>query len=242
VPVVIGESLPETKSIFIEKATQCNAEIVFAEDRFSINSSILKDNVLEVAVYETITQQKEKYALDLNGIYQQKNLLTVLTAVEQLKKSGINFEKEKVFTALNSVKKLTGLHGRWDIIGLQPMIALDVAHNQDGIKQLLQQISLCNYKKLHIIFGIVKDKDANKILSLLPENAMYYFTKAQIPRALPENELLEKSKSYNLNGEKYKEVNEALKAAIKKADKEDLIVVCGSVFIVGEINPDNSLY
>jgi len=235
VPVVIGESLPETKSIFIEKATQCNAEIVFAEDRFSINSSILKDNVLEVTVYETITQQKEKYTLDLNGIYQQKNLLTVLTAVEQLKKCGINFEKEKVFTALNSVKKLTGLHGRWDIIGLQPMIALDVAHNEDGIKQLLFQISLCKYKKLHIIFGIVKDKDANKILSLLPENAMYYFTKAQIARALPETELMNKAKTFGLSGHSYPDVNEALQDAVNKANTEDMIVVCGSVFVVGEV-------
>ena len=113
---------------------------------------------------------------------------------------------------------------------------MDVAHNEDGIKQLLHQVSLCNYNKLHIVFGIVKDKDANTILSLLPKTAIYYFTKAQIQRALPEDELAEKAKAYNLKGEKYAEVNEALKSAMAKASKEDLIVVCGSVFLVGEVN------
>ena len=92
------------------------------------------------------------------------------------------------------VKKLTGLHGRWDVIQQHPMIALDVAHNEDGIKQLIHQISLCIYKDLHIIFGIVKDKEADKILSLLPKDATYYFTRSQIPRALPEDELATKSK------------------------------------------------
>ncbi len=115
------------------------------------------------------------------------------------------------------------------------MIALDVAHNEDGIKQLLHQVSLCNYKNLHIVFGIVKDKDADKLLSLLPKTAAYYFTKAQIPRALSEDELLQKAIAHNLDGEKYGEVNEALRSAMAKALKDDLIVVCGSVFLVGEV-------
>lgn len=236
VPVVIGESLPETKNIFLEKAKQCNAPIIFSEDKFRITNSILRNSELEVEVFETNKDEKRNYKLDLNGIYQQKNLLTVLAAVDELNSTGLSLEKENIKTALSSVKKITGLHGRWDVIHQEPMIALDVAHNEDGIKQLLHQISLCNYKNLHIVFGIVKDKDANKILSLLPKNANYYFTKAQIPRALPEDELAEKAKEYNLHGEKYSEVNEALKAALSKASKEDLIVVCGSVFVVGEVD------
>ena len=236
VPVVIGESLPQTKNIFLEKAKHCIAEIVFAEDKFNITNSILKNNELEVEVSETNLEEKEKYILDLNGIYQQKNLLTVLTAVDELNKHGFNLEDANIKSALSSVKQTTGLHGRWDVIYQEPMIALDVAHNEDGIKQLLHQIFLCSYKNIHVVFGIVKDKDADKILSLLPKNARYYFTKAQIQRALPENELAEKAKKYNLHGEKYKEVNEALKSALSKACKEDLIVVCGSVFLVGEVN------
>ena len=240
VPVVIGESNPQTKNIFLEKAKQCNAEIVFAEEVFNITDSVLKNNELQVEVSQTNPdsnrEKKEKYILDLNGIYQQKNLLTVLASIDELHKLGYNLEKQNIKSALASVKKITGLHGRWDVIKQHPMIALDVAHNEDGIKQLLHQISLCKYKDLHIIFGIVKDKDADKILSLLLKNATYYFTRSQIPRALPEDELAEKAKAFELHGKKFSEVNEALKAAMAISSKEDLIVVCGSVFLVGEVD------
>ena len=240
VPVVIGESLPETKNIFLEKAKQCKSEIIFAETEYIITDSFLKINELDVEVIDSASNKKEKYILDLNGIYQQKNLVTVLAAIDELNNLGYNLEKENISSALASVKKITGLHGRWDVIKQEPMIALDVAHNEDGIKQLLHQISLCKYEHLHIIFGIVKDKDADKILSLLPKDAMYYFTRSQIPRALPEDELAAKAKQFDLHGEKFSEVNEALRAAMAKAHKEDLIVVCGSVFLVGEVNLNSS--
>ena len=240
VPVVIGESLPETKNIFLEKAKQCKSEIIFAETEYIITDSFLKINELDVEVTNSASNKKEKYILDLNGIYQQKNLVTVLAAIDELNNLGYNLEKENISSALASVKKITGLHGRWDIIQMEPVIALDVAHNEDGIKQLLHQISLCKYDHLHIIFGIVKDKDADKILSLLPKDAMYYFTRSQIPRALPEDELAAKAKQFDLHGEKFSEVNEALRAAMAKAHKEDLIVVCGSVFLVGEVNLNSS--
>ncbi len=243
VPVVIGESLPQTKGIFIKQASHCNAPIVFSEDKFQLISSTLKKEKLVVEVFDNnpdkYEKQKEKYNLDLNGIYQQKNLLTVLTAVYEINKLGYILDNKNIKTALSSVKKNTGLHGRWDVIQQHPMIALDVAHNEDGIKQLLYQVSLCNYKKLHIIFGMVKDKDAIKILSLLPPDATYYFTKAQIPRALPEDELAHKAKAFGLNGEKYVDVNKALQTAIKNAGNEDLIVVCGSVFVVAEVDLQN---
>ncbi len=239
IPVVIGESIPETKDIFLEEAKQCSAEIIFAEDLFKISNVVLQNKNLEVEIAEinpdSYRDQKEKYTLDLNGIYQKKNLLTVLAAINTLNKLGYKLEKENITRALATVKKLTGLYGRWDIIHECPTVALDVAHNEDGIKQLLHQITLCNYNRLHIVFGIVKDKDSNKILSLLPKEAIYYFTKAQIPRALPEDELIKKAKAHNLTGEKYPEVNEALAAAIRGADKKDLIVVCGSVYLVGEV-------
>ena len=241
VPVVIGEFLPETKNIFVEKAKECNSKIVFAEDKFNITNTVLKNNELEVEVLENDLKKKNKYILDLNGIYQQKNLVTLLAATEELSNLGYNLENESIKKALSAVKKITGLHGRWDVIQQNPMIALDVAHNEDGIKQLLSQISLCDYKNLHIVFGIVKDKDADKILSLLPANAEYYFTKAQIHRALPEDELAEKAKAHKLYGKKYAEVNEALQAAKNNATKEDLIVVCGSVYLVGEVDMNYEL-
>jgi dihydrofolate synthase/folylpolyglutamate synthase len=137
---------------------------------------------------------------------------------------------------LKQVKKLTGLHGRWEIIHQSPVVVLDVAHNIDGIKQLVQQIELTEHRELHIITGMVKDKEVEKILELLPKEAHYYFTKAQIPRAIPENELAEKAKLVKLNGHSFPTVNEALQSALQHAHRDDLVVVCGSVYLVGEVN------
>ncbi len=241
IPAVIGETQNEIKNIFIKKAEKCNAKLVFADKEYSIHNFLLSINELNIEISKSNKTEIENYNLDLNGVYQQKNLITVLAAIDEMQKQGFNLDKENIKVALSAVKKITGLHGRWDVIHQNPMIILDVAHNEDGIKQLIQQISLCSYKNLHIVFGIVKDKDADKILSLLPKSAMYYFTKSQIPRALPEDELYEKAMTYNLHGNKYSEVNEALKAATHKALPEDLIIVCGSVFVVGEVEPLTSL-
>jgi dihydrofolate synthase / folylpolyglutamate synthase len=148
-----------------------------------------------------------------------------------------DLRQDKVFKALRQVRKLTGLHGRWEVIYQHPQVVLDVAHNVDGIKQLVNQIELSDYRQLHIVIGMVKDKEIDKVLDLLPKEAEYYFTKAQIPRALPENILYEKASASQLKGEAYAEVNSALKAALAKASAEDLILVCGSVFVVGEVLP-----
>src|SRR4029079_16221090 len=133
------------------------------------------------------------------------------------------------------VKKQTGLHGRWDIIHHSPMIVLDVAHNADGIKQLTEQIEVTDHHDLHMIIGFVKDKEIEKILALLPKTANYYFTQANIPRALEAESLLHKAEGYGLKGRAYKAVNLAIKEAEQKASKNDLIIVCGSVFLVGEV-------
>jgi dihydrofolate synthase/folylpolyglutamate synthase len=114
-------------------------------------------------------------------------------------------------------------------------VVLDVAHNEGGIKQLLRQISLIKYRNLHLVFGMVKDKDIQKVLEQFPKDAIYYFTKAQNPRALPEEELKEKANEYHLRGNTFPNVNEALKAALVNAFEEDLIVVCGSVFVIAEV-------
>ncbi len=199
-----------------------------------INTELNFDS-LTVTLANNISNKTENYTLDLNGIYQQKNLRTVLTVLEELKKLGFLLPDQKIKDALSDVKKITGLHGRWDVINKEPMIVLDVAHNEDGIIQLLNQLALCNYENLHIVFGMVKDKDADKILSLLPKNAAYYFTRAQIPRALDETALQAKATEYNLNGNHFPEVNIALKAAMANALLHDLILICGSVFVVGEV-------
>src|SRR6185312_11123191 len=246
IPVVIGEAIPETKIVFENKAKETHSEIIFAEEKYEIISSKYDTKKLELEAQNKETNITKNYQLDLNGLYQKKNMLTVLAAVDILKQH-FSLKEEKIKFALSEVKKLTGLHGRWEVIHENPTIALDVAHNEDGIKQLINQINNIVFVKLHIVFGMVRDKDIDKVLEQLPRDASYYFTKAQNPRALPENELWEKAKSYRLNGEAYPKVTEALKAAIGSASEKDLIVVCGSVFVVAEVeietnyNSPNSL-
>ncbi|MGH2553993.1 MAG: glutamate ligase domain-containing protein, partial [Chitinophagaceae bacterium] len=176
------------------------------------------------------------WQLDLTGLYQTKNILTVLEACSLLKQKGWKINDKLIFQGLKQVKKLTGLHGRWEIIHQSPVVVLDVAHNMDGIKQLVQQIELTNHRQIHIIIGMVKDKEVEKILNILPKEALYYFTRPQIPRAIPENELAEKAKFSGLNGHSFPEVNEALHTALEHSQKDDLVIVCGSVFLVGEVN------
>jgi dihydrofolate synthase/folylpolyglutamate synthase len=234
IPVVIGESIPETKTVFQNKAKEMNAEIFFAEEEYEIISSKYDLKSLEVEVLNKVTKNKKNYTLDLNGTYQQKNILTVLSSIEILKNHFL-LKEEKTRTALSKVKKITGLHGRWELIREKPIVALDVAHNEDGIKQLLFHINKNKFKKLHIVFGMVKDKEIENVLNQLPRTANYYFTKAQNPRALPEEELMRKAEIYFLTGSAFPDVNKAMKAALSASEEEDMIVVCGSVFVVAEV-------
>jgi dihydrofolate synthase/folylpolyglutamate synthase len=176
------------------------------------------------------------YHLDLPGIYQTKNLLTVLETCFHLQQKGWNIEEQSIRLGLQHTKKLTGLHGRWEVIHLHPLIVLDVAHNEDGIKMLMEQVEVTDHDHLHIVLGVVKDKEFEKILTLFPRLADYYFTQADIPRALDALVLKEKAKETGLRGEVYRDVNQAIKVALTKATKDDMILVCGSVFLVGEVN------
>ena len=235
IPVVVGETNPETKDVFINKAKETGSSVVFAEEKFEVLSSIYSIKNLQLEILNKENKETNSYTLDLNGLYQQKNLLTVLASVELLETS-FSLDEEKIKWALSKVKKLTGLFGRWEIIQEKPTVALDVAHNEGGIKELLNQINNSTFRQLHIIFGMVKDKDIQKVLQQFPKNASYYFTKAHNPRALSEEELREKAVQYQLNGSLYPNVNKALKAALANASEEDLIVVCGSVFLIAEVN------
>ena len=234
VPAAIGETTNETKKVFADKAKEMNAPIFFAEEKFTIASTNSANEFLQIELLNNNTQAKLKYNLDLTGLYQQKNLQTVLTALDVLKNK-FSLEEENIISALSNVKKTTGLHGRWEIIHKHPTVVLDVAHNVDGIQHLINQINSIKYKNLHIVFGMVKDKEIEKVLKLLPPNAQYYFTKAQTPRALPATELLERAHNFQLNGNAFSNVNEALQAAMEASSEDDLIIVCGSVFVVGEV-------
>jgi dihydrofolate synthase/folylpolyglutamate synthase len=236
VPVVIGEVLPETKPVFEHLTKEKNSSFFIAsQKRHAINWNWQKHELV-IEVSEDQKTDHEVYELDLPGIYQTKNLLTVLETCYQLQQQGWKIDDEIIHNGLKHVKKITGLYGRWEIIHQSPMIVLDVAHNIDGIKQLTRQIEVTEYNKLHIIIGMVKDKEPEKILALLPKVAEYYFTKAQIPRAMPEDELAKKAAIAGLKGNTFSEVNNALKTALQHAHPDDLILICGSVFLIGEVN------
>ena len=236
VPVVIGETLPETRSIFHNIAAEKNAPLHLASEERNVAGWEWEKHELVVEVAEQGKTDHKKYHLDLPGIYQSKNLLNVLEACSVLNESGYKLNEDEIRHGLQKAKKITGLHGRWEIIHENPTIILDVGHNEDGIKQIVQQIELTKHHDLHIVIGMVKDKEIDTVLSLLPHSANYYFTQAHIPRALPAETLKEKAGEFNLYGKTMTDVNEAIKEAKAKAHKDDLILVCGSVFLVGEVN------
>ena len=240
VPVVIGEYLPETKNIFIQKAKTCSSTIYFAQDAYKVSTINSGAQILNCDVTNIEQGITENFSLDLNGIYQTKNLCTVLCAEGIFIQLGFTIKDEDEKFALANTKKITGLHGRWDVIAENPTIVLDVAHNEDGIKQILLQTT--NYKlqtsncKFHFVLGMVKDKEVEKVLSLLPKDAAYYFTNAHIPRALDAKELQAKAAAFNLIGEFYDDVNMAIEAAKQNAAAIDVIIICGSVYLVGEVD------
>jgi len=235
IPVVIGEFLPETKIVFEKIAAENDASIHYAKQNRAVLGWEWEKHELIVEVTENGKTDHKKFHLDLPGIYQSKNLLTVLEACSVLNELEYTIDETDIRQGLQKTKKLTGLHGRWEIIHEHPTIVLDVGHNEDGIKQIIQQIELTTHHELHIVIGLVKDKEIDKVLSLLPHSAHYYFTQAQIPRALPADILKSKANNQNLNGESFADVNTAIKEAITKSHRDDLILVCGSVFLVGEV-------
>jgi dihydrofolate synthase/folylpolyglutamate synthase len=235
IAVIIGEVLPETEKVFNDVANERNAVLSIAQDeRQAINWNWKKYELI-VEVAQKHKTDHQLYHLDLPGIYQTKNLITVLETCSHLQRNGWNIEEPDIRTGLQHTKKLTGLHGRWDVIHQHPLIVLDVAHNEDGIKMLMEQVEVTDHDHLHIVLGVVKDKEIETILALLPRLADYYFTQADIPRALDARILKEEAANVGLKGELYPDVNQAIKAALAKASKQDMVLVCGSVFLVGEV-------
>ncbi|MCM4161813.1 bifunctional folylpolyglutamate synthase/dihydrofolate synthase [Antarcticibacterium flavum] len=211
IPVVIGERSEETSPVFIATAALNNAEITFAEEEF-------------IADYNS----------DLKGDYQKKNIQTVITAVKKLQKDW-NISEADIINGLQKVKENTGLRGRWDLIGEQPKIICDTAHNAEGLQWVMKQLQKEQYDRLFIVLGVVNDKDLEKILPLFPVDATYFFTRPDVPRGLDAEILKEKATKFYLRGEVRSTVTEALNAAKNEAGKSDLIYVGGSTFTVAEI-------
>ncbi|SDS18311.1 dihydrofolate synthase / folylpolyglutamate synthase [Mucilaginibacter mallensis] len=241
IPVIIGEHQPDIANVFLRKAAQEEADIIFASDDYESEVLSPKSEV-EIAEYLDISINKKDSGLktldlrlDLTGSYQLKNIKTVLSAVEELCSQGFVITDEHVQTALRQVKTLTGLHGRWEVLSRNPLTICDTGHNPEGIQEVLKNISSVNYAHLHFVIGMVNDKDISKVLSMLPKDATYYFCKPDIPRGLDAESLKLKAESAGLYGDTYPSVKVAFDAAQKAAQANDLVFVGGSTFVVAEV-------
>ena len=238
VHVIIGETHPQTSLIFTGIAKDLGAPIGFADQNFNSGIGLFSiDNRQVFTVRSGGRVAYENIKLDLLGSYQSKNICTVLASVEELRTHGWTIPETAIRKGLNNVCENTGLMGRWQIIGSNPRIICDTGHNEGGIREVVSQIRQTPYKKLHFIIGMVNDKDIAGVLHLLPNEAIYYFTKASIPRALDEKQLMKMAAFFKLQGSSFPTVQEALAAARQNADIDDLIFVGGSTFVVAEVIP-----
>ena len=236
VPVVISQTQEETERVFTNKALEKNTSIFFADkvmEVIGMDSATI--GLQKMKVVNTAKMSITNYELDILGKYQQKNVKGVLLALEILQQYNWNISAQNIVDGLKNIKNNTGLMGRFDMLETSPMLIADVAHNADGITEVLAQIKNIPHNNLHIITGFVADKAVDKVLNLFPKNANYYYTQANIPRALLKENLQETAKQYQLNGEVYNSVNTALQAAKANASKEDIILICGSFFIIAEL-------
>ena len=231
IPVVIGETTPETKPVFAEKAIQVNAPIHFAEEeQFLLESSINEQG-------KRIYQTKEYADLEgeLGGLCQIKNTNTLLSAIRILQDIGYNINDTHVREGFAHVCSLTGLMGRWQKILETPVAYCDTGHNKAGIQYIVEQLSRQTYRQLHIVMGMVNDKDISGVLAMLPKDAIYYFTKASVSRALNENEVKRLAGEAGLEGNTYPSVKDAFEAAQASAHLDDFIFIGGSTFIVADL-------
>ena len=233
VPIAISEYQEDVAQVFEEKSREHNAMLYFASKEFTCSK-----NEYPKSSYEVINQEHLLYTqleLDLLGNYQQKNLPGVLKCLDLLKQNDFSISDEQIIQGLKKVITNTGLKGRWQVIAQKPLTVCDTGHNLEGIKEVLEQIDQQKFDQLHMVWGSVKDKDIDGIFSILPENAKYYFCEAKIPRALPADALKAKAEIFGLKGEVIQDVNEALRAARKHANLNDMIFIGGSTFVVAEL-------
>ena len=235
IPVVIGETQPETHQVFEDKAAECHSPIFFADQIFDCDK-IHIDSLTqqEYDIWKNNELYLETCAIPLMGNYQKKNLTTVMCAADLLR-TKFELTDDDIRDGVANVIRNTHLMGRWQILGQEPLTIADTGHNVDGIKEVVSQLAEMNYNKLHFVIGMVNDKDIDHVLQLLPHSCEYYFCKADIPRGLDANILAEKAFSLGLRGNVYSSVRDAYESAVNVAQYDDIIFIGGSNFIVAEI-------
>lgn len=231
VPVVIGEYTDETKPVFVNKANEADSEIVFAQDNQMIVD--YKKNSDGLFRYHTKLFSDELFG-ELGGNCQIKNTNTILNAIVKLREAGYNISDDNIKNGFRNVCKFTGLMGRWQKMEEHPDVICDTGHNIGGMEYIVGQLSGVEYDNVHIVIGMVNDKDVNGVVSMLPKNARYYFTQASVKRALGADEMKDIGFKHGLSGASYPCVKKAFEAAKSNAGNNDLIFVGGSTFIVAD--------
>ncbi|MEH0154154.1 folylpolyglutamate synthase/dihydrofolate synthase family protein [Limibacter armeniacum] len=234
IPVAISESQEEIRALFEEKATSLQADIAFASDYYSLTKT---DALNEVSIQKENIPFLEKVTLGLSGYYQYKNVLGVLQLIEMLNpKLPTPITLEHIRTGFSEVVSLTGIKGRWQQISTQPTIICDVGHNEGGLTYILEQLNHQEFEHLHMVLGVVIEKDLKKVLPLFPKDATYYFCKPNVPRGLDAEVLQKAATQHGLSGIVIPDVNQAIEAAKQHANPQDLIFIGGSTFVVAEVN------
>lgn len=235
IPVVIGETHPETQQVFIDKAQECNSPILFADQVFDCDKIHIESYTEQkYDVWKNSELYMEALEIPLMGNYQQKNLTTVMCALDLLRNK-FDLSENIIRDGIAKVIRNTHLMGRWQILCKDPLTIADTGHNVAGIKEVVLQLAEMQYNKLHFVLGMVNDKDIDSVLHLLPHSAEYYFCKADIPRGLDANILAQKAFDLGLRGQVFESVSHAYRSAINNAHFGDVVFIGGSNFTVAEV-------
>lgn len=238
IPIVIGETQEEVKSVFEKKAKQEKSPLRFADEEFQMEK-VKQTKTFPPLLIGNMKAGKNVVLKNLRcglaGFYQQKNIVTVLSTIDVLREAGFIIKEKDIRKGFEKVVSLTGLKGRWQIISKNPLTIVDTGHNEAGIMEVVSQLKRTPHKNLHLVIGVVNDKDPAFILKHLPKKATYYFSRAKLPRAMDADELVVIAKKFGLKGKSYPSVKSAMKHAQMAAGRNDLVFVGGSTFVVAEV-------
>jgi len=236
VPVVVGETQPGPALVFEDRANAEGCHIVFADQKARVSRSYQTAKGHAIYIEQQGKESAVPVVIDLYGDYQHKNIITALMALQCMHHyAKVEIASESILPSLVHAAQITGLRGRWEKLREKPLTICDTAHNSAGWAWVRRQIDRCTYRHLHIVLGFVKDKDISGMLELMPRNAEFYFTKAPIPRAMDENDLMKTAGKFGLKGNAYPDVAGAFQDALQHAAEDDLIFIGGSTFVVAEV-------
>jgi len=236
VPLVLGRTEEAYEKVLLDIASELKASVTRADQTYTpLFHTLSQEGSMILRIKTLASGATESYTCDLTGLYQQENLITALSAIRKLQEMGWSIPQKAIEKGLASVSVQTGIMGRWQNIGSNPRSICDTAHNREGIAAVVEQLKQVPHKELHMVWGMVSDKDLDSILPLLPKHASYYFTPSSVPRSMDARELYRAAASFGLDGSAYSSVEEAYRAAQQSAGPDDMIFTGGSTFVVADL-------